>query len=110
MILQFGDKSFERHVLRHRKHMRPGRHDVAHHLIAKLHCGADQVAVTFFDDSFFFPGLDQGLNGRLAGVFLKFALPRFGQRCNGKQKRQQKGDGQSQIKEHPDDSRQTHDP
>ena len=79
MLLQFGDKAFHRHVDRNSEDMRPRRHDITHNFVAKLHRGADQIAVPLFNNAFFLPRLDQGLDRCLAWVFLSFARPRLRQ-------------------------------
>ena len=103
MLLQPGDKVFQRHVRGNRKDMRPRGHDFAHHLVAKLNRGADQVAVALFDDSLFLSRFDQGLDRRLAWILLRVAGPGFRQGCDRKQKCQQQGDRQNQVEEHPDE-------
>ena len=50
----------------------PRRHHFAHHLVAELDHGLDQLAILFFDEAFFGAGGDQGFDifggcGRLFG-------------------------------------------
>ena len=88
MLLQPGDKIFQRHFRRNSEHMRPRGHDVTHHFVAKFHRGADQIAIALFDDSLFLSRFDEGLNRGLAGILFEVAGTRLRQGCDGKQEGQ----------------------
>src|ERR1019366_10576124 len=96
MLAQRFKKLFDRPFGGNGEDLWPWRHDLAHGLVAEFHGGLNQVAIAFFENSFFASGFDQGIHGfgRVLGLFLGMLL---GERCYRNRETEHDGDGKREI-------------